>query len=88
MERNKLLLKMKNFKLITDSLIEVKDDSSIPKNIKEKLEEIIIILNGGIDSSIKINKALNILEDVADDSNLEAYTRTQILNVVSLLEKS
>jgi len=79
---------MKNFKLITDSLIEVKDDSSIPKNIKEKLEEIIIILNGGIDSSIKINKALNILEDVADDSNLEAYTRTQILNVVSLLEKS
>ena len=79
---------MKNFKLITDSLIEVKDDSSIPKNIKEKLEEIIIILNGGIDSSIKINKALNILEDVADDSNLEAYTRTQILNVASLLEKS
>ena len=79
---------MKNFKKITDSHSEVIDNSSLTKNTNENQEEKIIILNGGIDSSIKINKALNILEDVADDSNLEAYTRTQILNVVSLLEKS
>jgi len=78
---------MKDLKLVSDSLIGLKDDSSLPKNIKEKIEGIIIILNDGSESSIKVNKVLDILEDVADDSNLEPYTRTEILNVVSLLEK-
>ncbi len=77
---------MKSLKLITDSLIELKYDSSIPKNIKEKIGQIILILNNENDS-IKKNKALDVLEEVVDDSNLESYTRTEILNVVSLLEK-
>ena len=77
---------MKNLKKITTSLTELKDDFSIPKNIKEKIEQIIIILNNENDS-IKKNKALDVLEEVVDDSNLESYTRTEILNVVSLLEK-
>ena len=34
----------------------------------------------------KINKALHELEEVAEDTNMQPYTRTQIWNVVSLLE--
>ena len=37
--------------------------------------------------SIKISKALNDLDEIADDVNLQPYTRTQIWNVVSILEK-
>lgn len=71
---------------ITNSLIELKEESSLPKNIKEKIDEIVDILNNG-NSSIKINQALDVLEEIANDSNLETYTRTQVLNILSLLEK-
>ena len=37
--------------------------------------------------SIKVNKAMNELDDIASDINLQAYTRTQIWNIVSSLEK-
>lgn len=78
---------MKELENINDSLTELKHDSTIPKNIREKIEEIITVLNDGSDSSIKINKALDTLDEIADDANLEPYIRTQIWNVVSLLEK-
>jgi len=45
------------------------------------------ILNGKTDLSIRINKALNELDEIADDTNIQSYTRTQIWNIVSLLEK-
>jgi len=78
---------MKELKNISYLLVEMKEDSSIPKNIREIIEETIVILNDETESSIKVNKVLDLLETVADDSNLESYTRTQILNVVTLLEK-
>lgn len=76
-----------NINDINNSLIDLREDNSLPRNIKEKIEEIITILNTSTDSSIKVNKALDILEDVADDTNIEPYTRTQVWNVASLLEK-
>lgn len=68
-------------------LTELKDDVNVPKNIKIRIESIISVLKGDTDASIKINKALNELEEVADDANLQPYSRTQVWNIVSLLEK-
>jgi len=36
---------------------------------------------------IRINKALHELEEIADDINLQPFTRTQLWNIVSILEK-
>ncbi|MBU0461926.1 MAG: UPF0147 family protein, partial [Nanoarchaeota archaeon] len=36
--------------------------------------------------SIRINKALSELDEISDDTNLQAYTRTQIWNIASMLE--
>ena len=36
--------------------------------------------------SIKINKALDELDEIGDDANMEPYTRSQIWNLVSALE--
>lgn len=68
-------------------LAELKDDVTVPKNVRLKVEKIIEILNSDLETKIKVSKALNELEDIADDVNLQSYTRTQIWNVISVLEK-
>lgn len=68
------------------ALQELNEDSTVPKNVKLKVENTIKMLNANAELSIKVSKALNELEVVADDSNVQAHTRTQIFNIVSLLE--
>jgi len=72
---------------IIESLNILMEDTTVPKNVKIKIENIIIILKEEEDLSIKVNKALHELDEIADDTNLQPFTRTQIWNVVSLLEK-
>lgn len=68
-------------------LNELKEDAAVPKNVKLKIEGVINILNENADTTIKASKALNELEEIADDVNLEAYARAQVWNVISVLEK-
>lgn len=68
------------------ALRELNEDSTTPKNVKLKVENTIKLLNANAELSIKVSKALNELEVVADDSSVQAHTRTQIFNIVSLLE--
>lgn len=70
-----------------EKLHELEEDINIPKNVKIKITSIIDILKEGIELSIKTNKALNELDEISNDPNLEPYTRTQIWNIVSILEK-
>ncbi|MDO8740619.1 MAG: UPF0147 family protein [Candidatus Woesearchaeota archaeon] len=76
-----------DFGKITGMLEELKDDAAVPKNVKIKIDSIIEVLNGDSDTSIKLNKALHALDEIANDANLQSYARTQIWNIVSVLEK-
>lgn len=78
----------KQIKQVIETLTELREDASIPKNVKLKIEGIITSLKGSSDLSIKVDKALNELDEMASDTNMQSYTRTQIWNIVSLLEKS
>lgn len=73
-------------KEIIDCLTELLSDNSVPRNIKSKIEDIMKSLAQDSDRSLKINKALCILEEISDDNNIQTYTRTQLWNVVSMLE--
>jgi len=77
----------KEIKPIIEILEELKTDMSVPRNVKEKIENTIRALKEKSDIKLRINKALHELDEIADDVNLQPYTRTQIWNVVSLLEK-
>jgi uncharacterized protein (UPF0147 family) len=55
--------------------------------VRLKIQNIIKNLSEDTEITIKISKALNDLDEIADDVNLQPYTRTQIWNVVSVLEK-
>lgn len=72
---------------VITSLSEVQADATVPKNVRSKLDLIIETLRQDIEMPIKINKTLNYLDEIASDANLNSYTRTQLWNVMSMLEK-
>lgn len=80
-------MEQENIGGIEPALEELRDDTTVPKNVRLKIEKVIEVLNNKMERSIKVSKVLNELEDVADDVNLQSYSRTQVWNVISVLEK-
>lgn len=76
-----------SIKEIIDALSELLVDSTVPKNTKSIIDNIINTLKENVEISIKVNKALHKLEEITDDTNLQSYTRTQLWNISSMLEK-
>lgn len=71
---------------IIEHLNELLVDSTVPRNVKSKIDEIIQSLNESAELSLKKNKALSLLDEISDDNNIQTYTRTQIWNIASMLE--
>jgi uncharacterized protein (UPF0147 family) len=71
---------------VLEVLSDLSADYSVPRNVKGKIEQIIDSLKAKADISLKINKALDILEEISDDNNIDSYTRTRLFNVASMLE--
>lgn len=77
---------MDSIQQVIGALQELEQDPSTPKNVKLKISSTIKLLSDDDEKSIKVSKALNELEGIAEDTNVQSYTRTQIFNIVSLLE--
>lgn len=74
---------------VISAISELQEDNTVPKNVKEKVLAILETLrNEKMELSMRVDKARQILDEVAEDSNLQSYTRTQVWNVVSMLEKA
>ncbi len=72
---------------IIEALSELLGDNTVPRNIKLRVETVISTLKDeNQEESIKINKVLSDLDEISDDSNIQAFTRTQIWNIASMLE--
>lgn len=84
---NKMAEQVSEFDIVLKSLTEIQEDITVPRNVRTKIESITHTLKDGTELSIKVNKVLNELDEIAVDVNLQAYTRTQIWNVMSVLEK-
>lgn len=80
------MISEKILQLIED-LSQIEADQSVPKNIRAKVKSAVEALRQE-DTSIEIkkDKVLQELDNLDDDPNIPTYTRTQIWNIVSLLE--
>ena len=78
---------MKQVIEIVETISELSDDLSTPKNLKSKLVKISKLLNQNLEDSLNINKVLDELDEIVNENNLEPYTRSQIWNIVSMLER-
>jgi hypothetical protein len=68
-------------------LEELKEDATVPRNVKVKLENSATILkNESEEISIRVDKVLQDLDEISNDTNTQSYTRSQIWNIVSMLE--
>ena len=72
---------------ILKALDALKDDEAVPKNIKAKIDGIVLTLNSDDELSSKVGKSLIILDETSEDLNIQPFIRTQIWNISSMLEK-
>lgn len=65
---------------------ELSSDDSIPRNVRAKIGQMITVLKGNEALSIRFNKVLSELDEIADDTNVQSFTRTQIMSLSSMIE--
>jgi uncharacterized protein (UPF0147 family) len=76
-----------DFSEINKLLDEISEDRTVPRNVRSMIAETKRHLNNEKDDmGIRLNSAISILDEVSNDPNIPIYTRTQIWNIVSLLE--
>ena len=65
----------------------INGDSTVPRNVKIKIQEVGLILKSDSENSaLQINKVLQEIDDLSEENNIPDYTRTQLWNIASLLE--
>jgi uncharacterized protein (UPF0147 family) len=72
---------------IIQALSQIKDDRTVPKNIRASCEECLKDLKNEDDElSVRLSSCIASLDEMSNDPNIPSYTRTQIWNIVSMLE--
>ncbi len=69
---------------VINLLRELEADTQIPKNIKQRVGQTIKTLEQN--SELSVSRALSELEVTLEDVNMQTFTRTQLFNIVSMLE--
>ena len=64
----------------------LKDDQSAPKSLKEKINEMVALIDSNKETQMKIESLQATLEDISNDVNLPSFVRTQVWSVSSALE--
>jgi len=78
---------MVDIETVKKLLDEIQEDRTVPRNIRRSIEEAKKDLEDEThDMIVRINSAISILDEVSNDPNIPIYTRTQIWNIVSMLE--
>ena len=79
---------MENLNELIEMINELTEDSSVPRNVKDKLKSINSILTDeSREKNISINEAKDILAELSEDQNLQTFSRTQLWNISSMLEE-
>ncbi|MBI2109771.1 UPF0147 family protein [Candidatus Woesearchaeota archaeon] len=79
---------MKEVNGVIDSLKGMEEDQTIPKNVRLKVNVALKALEdqNGKSFEVKVDQALQALDELSDNPNIPAYARAQIWLVVSALE--
>lgn len=72
---------------VNNMLEEIAQDKTVPKNVRSAIEQVKASLaNDKQELAVRINSAVSILDEISGDPNIPVYSRTQIWNIVSMLE--
>jgi len=76
-----------DFSPISGLLEQITNDRTVPKNIRAAAEQSKAIIDGNTSDELKVSAAVSTLDEIINDPNMPMYTRTQIWNIVSMLEQ-
>ena len=75
------------FEEVINLIQQVANDRTVPRNIRSKCEESINVLNDEKDDvAVRINTVISNMDEISNDPNIPTYTRTQVWNIVSIME--
>lgn len=78
---------MPNVDAVIQQMRNLAEQSSVPSNVSEKVEEAAQALeNEDKDISVRVNTASSLLDQVSNDPNIRQHTRTEIWNLASKTE--
>ncbi len=67
-------------------MVNLLNDTTIPKNIRKAINEAKERLEGDDEVIVKISAAIYLIESISDDINMPPHARTQIWALMSALE--
>ncbi len=79
---------MVNLGNVSTLLEQIIHDRTVPKNIRKVCEDSKTVLVSQQSDELKISTAIHSLDEIINDPNMPLYTRTQIWNIVSMLERA
>ena len=75
------------FENVIPLIEQVVNDRTVPRNIRTKCEDSIKMLRDeDRDIAIRISTVISNMDEISNDPNIPMYTRTQVWNIVSILE--
>lgn len=78
---------MEQLESVLKMLTEITEDRRVPRNIREAAEATKKNLEENErEWDVKLSTAISTLDEITNDPNMPGYTRTQIWNIVSMLE--
>ncbi len=73
---------------VIERMNSLREDSTVPNNVKELLQEAVNQLRNEEDElALRVNAATSFLDEASNDPNIQQFTRTELWNIASLLEK-
>jgi hypothetical protein len=74
-------------KQCVDVLARIKDDDTVPRNIRRSADNVKnILLNTSETPAVRAASSISILDEISNDPNIPLHTRTLIWNIASQLE--
>ena len=77
---------MSEFDEVKDLLLMIKEDPSAPKSLREKISQMVTLIDSDGETQLKIESLQQQLEEISNDVNLPSFVRTQVWGVSSALE--
>lgn len=73
---------------VAELMEEVIEDTTVPRNIRRSVDDAKQkIMSKEEDIGLKITSAIYCLDDISNDINMPAHTRTEIWTIISELER-
>jgi len=71
---------------VSELMEAVIQDTSVPRNIRKVVEDSKEKIESSEEMGVNVSSAIYLLDDISNDINMPAHTRTEIWTIISELE--